>query len=278
MTTQILPQDLTATDHKLCVYDYHITNRCDKNKITLQQNVFSFLQDGTKGLIHFDKHTKIDNSQFLLIKSGNCLMTEGLSSANVYRSILFFFDDETLLNFIEKNQIKLQSVSNSKPFSVLKYDDYVHNFSLSLLQAKQTSAAFQSALLRAKFDEIMFYLIEKIGVGFLQTVLMQVSKVDIQFKNVIESNVNNVLSVEELAFLCNMSVSTFKREFQKCYNTSPIKWFQERRLEHSAFLLKINQQRASDIYLEAGFENLSSFVQSFKQKFGQTPKQYQLRQ
>jgi AraC-like DNA-binding protein len=33
--------------------------------------------------------------------------------------------------------------------------------------------------------------------------------------------------------------------------------------------------RPSDIFLEVGYETLSNFIQAFKMKFGQTPKQYQ---
>ena len=93
--------------------------------------------------------------------------------------------------------------------------------------------------------------------------------------HVVESNSLNKLSLSELAFLSNKSVSTFKRSFEKHFGTSPIKWFQQKRLEHAAYLLGIKGQRASDVYLDAGYENLSNFIQAFKTKYGVTPKQYQ---
>ena len=73
-----------------------------------------------------------------------------------------------------------------------------------------------------------------------------------------------------------MSISSFKRTFEKHFHNSPSKWFQEKRLEHSAFLLKNKSERPSDIYQEIGYESLSNFIQAFKVKFGVTPKQYQL--
>ena len=85
----------------------------------------------------------------------------------------------------------------------------------------------------------------------------------------------NKLTIKELSFLSNMSLSTFKREFEKHFQSSPSKWFQEKRLDHSAFLLKDKSKRPSDIYEEIGYENLSNFIQAFKMKFGTTPKQYQ---
>tara|TARA_R110000787_G_scaffold59922_14_gene135944 strand:- start:10380 stop:10577 length:198 start_codon:yes stop_codon:yes gene_type:complete len=62
---------------------------------------------------------------------------------------------------------------------------------------------------------------------------------------------------------------------KKKFHTTPSKWFQEKILEHSAFLLKNKSKRPSGIYLEIGYENLSNFIQAFKVKFGVTPKQYQ---
>ena len=72
-----------------------------------------------------------------------------------------------------------------------------------------------------------------------------------------------------------MSESSFKRVFKKHFQSSPGKWFREKRLEHSAFLLRNKSKRPSDIYQEIGYENLSNFTQAFKIKFGVTPKRYQ---
>ena len=93
---------------------------------------------------------------------------------------------------------------------------------------------------------------------------------------IVEMNKLNKLSVKELSFLSNMSVSTFKREFEKNFHSSPSRWFQEKRLDHSAYLLKNKSIRPSDIFEEIGYETLSNFIQAFKAKFGYTPKQYQL--
>ena len=41
------------------------------------------------------------------------------------------------------------------------------------------------------------------------------------------------------------------------------------------FLINQKQKISSEIYLEIGYENLSSFIQAYKVKFGSTPKQHQ---
>ena len=110
---------------------------------------------------------------------------------------------------------------------------------------------------------------------FLSSIIKNRNQKNNDFLNTIETNKHKKLTLTELAFLSNMSVSTFKREFEKHFQESPIKWFQEKRLEHAAFLLKNEQKRASEIYYEIGYESLSSFVQAFKVRFGKTPKQFQ---
>ena len=95
-----------------------------------------------------------------------------------------------------------------------------------------------------------------------------------RFVQTVEANKLTKLSVGELAFLAGMSVSSFKRAFEKEYATSPSKWFQQQRLQHAAFRIQREHLRATEVFEDAGYENLSSFVQAFKQQFGQTPKQY----
>ena len=121
----------------------------------------------------------------------------------------------------------------------------------------------------------MTYLTDKKGKAFLNGLLKNHDDKIIRLINVVENNTLNKLTLQELSFLCNMSLSTFKREFSKQYQMPPSKWFQEKRLEHAAFLLKNNSKRPSDIFEEIGYETLSNFTQAFKLKFGLTPKQYQ---
>jgi len=277
MNTITLPDEL-ALNSKLSieVYDYESTQEISKQQILLNKNTFSFLQEGTKEVFFDNSSYAINNSQFLLMKSGNCLMTEKLSNVEeYYRSVLLFFSNEDVLKFIRKFELNAPDSKNYYSTYSFNYDVFIKRFVESLLDISKLSKKIQSRILETKFEEIMLYLIEFKGVEFLYSLISNSSNEHQKFIQTIESNQLNKLTIKELSFISNMSVSKFKREFEKHFRSTPSKWFQEKRLEHAAFLLKNNSKRPSDIFEEIGYETLSNFTQAFKLKFGLTPKQYQ---
>lgn len=277
MNTITLPDELALNSTlSIEVYDYESTQEISKQQILLNKNTFSFLQEGTKEVFFDNSSYAINNSQFLLMKSGNCLMTEKLSNVEeYYRSVLLFFSNEDVLKFIRKFELNAPDSKNYYSTYSFNYDVFIKRFVESLLDISKLSKKIQSRILETKFEEIMLYLVEFKGVEFLYSLISNSSNEDQKFIQTIESNQLNKLTIKELSFISNMSVSTFKREFEKHFRSTPSKWFQEKRLEHAAFLLKNNSKRPSDIFEEIGYETLSNFTQAFKLKFGLTPKQYQ---
>lgn len=75
----------------------------------------------------------------------------------------------------------------------------------------------------------------------------------------------------QLAFLTGRSLATFKRDFEKLFQTSPNKWLQQKRLDEAHYLLEHKKMKAKDVYLEVGFETLSHFSFAFKNRFGVSP-------
>ena len=276
MKTIKLPDELKLdSGNSICVYDYKSLQEISMQQIILSKNTFSFLIDGQKEVFFDNSSYAIGNTKFLLMKSGHCLMTEKLSDIKSnYRSMLFFFSDEVVLNFIRKYKIeKTKNVKYQSVFS-FDYDIFIDRFVSSLLDVIKLSKRGQANILNAKFEEILHYIIESKGSDFLFSLVTNSNDQAHKFTETIESNQFNKLTLDELSFLCNMSVSTFKREFKKHYKVSPIKWFKNKRLDLASQLLKDGQRRSSDVYLDAGFENLSSFIQAYSEKFGVTPKQH----
>ncbi|KID57540.1 hypothetical protein JF50_10150 [Pseudoalteromonas luteoviolacea] len=92
-----------------------------------------------------------------------------------------------------------------------------------------------------------------------------------KLQKVVQAHLYSPLKVEEMAFLCHMSTSTFNRKFKQVYGTSANKYLVLKRLEKAEQLINTTNERVTDIALECGFEELSYFSRAFKKHFNITP-------
>ena len=99
-----------------------------------------------------------------------------------------------------------------------------------------------------------------------------------EFESTIKNNLYSNLSVQQMAQLCAMSTSSFKRKFKETYNESPKKFVANKKLEKAKNLLKNSSERISTIAYDCGFETLSTFNRSFKFKTGISPSEFRLDQ
>jgi AraC-like DNA-binding protein len=274
-----LPEDLLVSrPNSVQLYNYRLQAVPSfRNKVSLTTHVFSFLVEGTKEVVTDAAPIKISSDHFVLMKSGNCLMVEHVSllSQN-YKSILLFFSEEMLARFIEKYGIVCKAPDKGAPATVFEYDPYLKDYVKSLERLIGKKESQDGKLPEVKFEEVMLYLTQKMGVDFLSLLLTNYDDRDSVFLDVVQNNRLTKLSLLELAFLCNMSLSSFKRTFVRYFKITPSKWFLDQRLEHAKYLLVTRRQRPSDIFEKVGYENLSNFIQAFKKKYGLTPKQFQL--
>lgn len=79
------------------------------------------------------------------------------------------------------------------------------------------------------------------------------------------------LTQEEIAHYTGRSLATFKRDFAQVSDLTPQRWVINKRLRTAQELLEKGNVKASDVYLEVGFKNLSHFYTAYKKEFGYQP-------
>lgn len=92
-----------------------------------------------------------------------------------------------------------------------------------------------------------------------------------RFERAILRGISSNISIEELASICCLSASTFKRRFRERYSSSPHKWFLGCRLEIAQSMLRHADIPTRHIATLCGFINVSHFIATFKRRFGTTP-------
>ncbi|WNJ20509.1 AraC family transcriptional regulator [Pontibacter sp. G13] len=97
-----------------------------------------------------------------------------------------------------------------------------------------------------------------------------------EFKSVIQQNLFANLSLEELAALTHLSLSSFKRKFKEVFDESPKKYLNRKKVERAAELLRSNNDRISDIAYDVGFDSLATFNRNFAAEFGKSPTEFRV--
>jgi AraC-like DNA-binding protein len=152
-------------------------------------------------------------------------------------------------------------------------NEMLDGFFYSMMPHFGNANAPDKAILELKFRELVLNIADDPANGelhaFFATLLNNPQTVSLQ--KIMEDNYCFNLKLEEYAVLSNRSLSAFKRDFQKQFNTTPGKWLMEKRLNHAMHLLTNADTTVSEAAFETGFENPSHFSRSFRQYFGISP-------
>ena len=86
----------------------------------------------------------------------------------------------------------------------------------------------------------------------------------------IDENLTTIRSMDEICRALFISPSHLCKAFQEVLNTSPMKYLRRRRLHHAHDLL-CSGERPTNLYLECGFRDYSSFYRAYREYFGISP-------
>jgi AraC-like DNA-binding protein len=281
-----LPQDLTPANARdndpIIIRWYRSQHNTDKTRIILHKNMINLLISGEKTILHAEGATTVHEGEFLILSCGNCLTTEVLPLNDIFSSIILYFDNDLLTDFLNRYEHLAKDAPHKKetsykksPFLTFRQDPFIVNYIHSLHLLLQFHSPLSPDLKKLKLEELLLYLVEKERSKLYSLLIVAQNDDDLQVRTAVESNIGNPVTVEELAFLCNCSPSTFKRRFKRIYGIPPQKWLLEQKMRLAADLLRQSHEKPGLVYQRLGYENHSSFTQSFKRQYGMTPKEYQ---
>ncbi|MFZ6013484.1 MAG: helix-turn-helix domain-containing protein, partial [Bacteroidota bacterium] len=134
-----------------------------------------------------------------------------------------------------------------------------------------------SDLLELKLKEIILLLYNSQNNNTIKLILCNLfSPLQYSIQQIVETHLYRNITVDELAILCNMSTSTFKREFKKTFNDNPANYIRTKKMMKAEDLIKQTSLRINEIAEECGFEDVSHFSNTFFKFFGKYPSAYRL--
>ncbi|MGC5772163.1 helix-turn-helix domain-containing protein [Paenibacillus pabuli] len=190
--------------------------------------------------------------------------------------IMFFLNENMLEEFVQFSGYKpIYRVKEPVSVSIITVDEFTRAYIESLKPYLESPDKVKDGLVRLKFMELLYHLADSNN-HFLLELLQPGRDKNSNISKIMEDNITNPVSISDLAYLSGRSLSTFKRDFQAIYHTSPLKWIRNRRLDQAKKLLLETTLSVTEICFSTGFENVAHFSKVFKLQFGLPPSEFRL--
>jgi AraC-like DNA-binding protein len=188
-----------------------------------------------------------------------------------HKTVVMHLSTERLKKFYEKIDVDKKHSSGQKIYSFSNHP-LLESCLASVIPYFDVEGTFPENIASLKISEAISILreIDK-SVDSILANFDEPGKVDLI--NFMERNFMFNMPMEKLGYLTGRSLSTFNRDFKKLFNNTPQKWLTQKRLELAYYQLAEKKKKATEVYLEVGFEDLSHFSFAFKKKYGVSPNQ-----
>ncbi|PWN71557.1 AraC family transcriptional regulator [Chryseobacterium phosphatilyticum] len=239
----------------------------------IPDHFLGFQFSGETHAFHEQGKTVIKENTVVLVRKNQLIRTIKYPAKDKkYEFLSITLDDETLRHYSAENKMIMDAPFPDDQRLFFEKDDFFKTYFISLMPYVYKTEDIPPRLAALKVKEAIELLLQ--SNSDFKNLLFDFSeshKVDL--KEFMNKNFMFNVSIQAFARLTGRSLSGFKRDFNKIFNMSPKQWLKERRLQEAYYLIKNKDQKPSDIYLNLGFENLSHFYYSFKQKYGITTSQ-----
>lgn len=262
------------TDPKIPKIVYsRISKKTMEGEIFIKQHVFDYIISGTSEVI-FEGKSHLFKAGDIRFAARNRLskFTKIPPPGEEYRSVSICIDENSLHELknqypVSETKVKQENFGN---VFLLKKNKFFKNYIDSLLPYLENGNEISQQLIRMKIKEaIMIFIEANTNLIDILFNFSEPGKIDLEAYMNEHYLFNGEL--EQFAYLTGRSLSTFKRDFERIFKTTPNKWLVQKRLKEAYYLIKDTGFSPSDACLDTGFKNYSHFSVSFKKTFGRSP-------
>lgn len=243
-------------------------------------NCLMYITSGKKTVYSTDREWEQKQGDCFFMKKGAYLLEQCFDEP--YQSLNFIFTDGFLRAYVnafakqldnQKGQDRLSAASY--PVIPLERSGIFESIFKSSLAYFENPLPTNNTQLELKLQELLTNCLMYDENGNLYRYMIEISKENgDSLRTIMEDNYCFGLKLEDYATLCNRSLASFKRDFQKEFHTSPGEWIRKRRVEKARVLLKTTSKSIAQIGFEVGYEENSNFTRTFKRVAGCTPNTY----
>jgi len=236
-------------------------------------HIFSYIVSGTQEIWSGNQVYVFKAGDYRFFKRNQLTKYVKRPGQHGFKSIAVHIDQGTLQELAGLYADHHKTPYLGKDVELLKPNSYLENYVNSLTPYLNASGIYKEALVVLKAKELVLLLLQTSPV--IRHALFDFDipgKIDlVAFMN---THFRYNVGLDRMAFLTGRSLSTFKRDFKKTFNTTAGRWLTRKRLEEANYLIAQKGKTSSEIYLDLGFEDLSHFSSAYKKAFGKAPSRH----
>lgn len=263
---------LRAIDN-LYYLDYSTQKKNDFISFRTTMHCFIVLLEGSK-VIHFkDQDFAVEENEVCFLTQNNYFMSERLAKNAQYKSLVIYFDDRFIFEFLKKYKIEVTATTEKDIVKVQSLNDKFLKNSIDVLQ-EYVKQNLDENILKLKIEEIILHSLRTNKMAFLAYLNAIKLSSGSRNKFILESNLDLIQNLDDMCKLVRMSPNQLRNYIKQEYKLSPKVWLDKKRLEQASMMLKNTDKTISQIASDIGYSTVSWFISQFKKHYSITPKEF----
>ncbi|MFI3292741.1 MAG: helix-turn-helix domain-containing protein [Rikenellaceae bacterium] len=266
---------------KPSIVRYTSTQNTGIEATVLTRHAIGYVIKGEKFIYDADRHIKVSKGDIFYLGLGTHHVENIVDQNSTFEQIVFYYSAEELcrvitsfvtldsLTFTNKHTCPECRLSNRVS---MKAPKLLNNFFTTLSTNIANGYFSHDPLAESiKFAELLYLIVSHEDNCLTNKIFGSIDTTKNSFEQIIYTNIFNDVSIEELAQQCHRSLTSFKKEFRRLFDSPPHQWFLKQRLNYSKLLLISTRKSISEIGSECTFPNTSHYIKLFKKFYGSTP-------
>jgi hypothetical protein len=198
-------------------YNYHDDHQ--KGTVYFSENIIMVVISGQLKLNYGKDEYIVEKNQMSFIRNKTLIEYETIitEEVNKVEFILFLLTYELIKEFIKISSLKDSMHPNQTEIAIDTVNKNLQKYLDSLTDYFEDSIKLSDNLVKLKMLELLF-IIASFHDNFLLLLLDLKKSFKSDLISIIEENINNSLSINELAVMAGRSLSSFRRDFLSIYN------------------------------------------------------------
>lgn len=227
-----------------------------------------------------EKHVTLDNKDEFTYGESNYLLLPANTTVHMdmdvnTRALVFELNDDLIKDVFSKVELEdgiIGDIQEDKDYFVGQNKEDIYQGVTDIFKKFQQREKNSEFLVDLYAQKLIFDLIQdKATHHIFQSHSDNPVSIALRY---IHANINDAISIGNIAEKLYMSESNFSHLFKKIMGVTPGEYIKNKKLELAAIYLK--DESVTDVAYDLGYRNLSYFIKIFREKYNITPKQYKL--